>query len=285
MPHLFSPLLIPIVEAGEKVGALDVMMERLARYLGAEDRINKKIMSAMAYPAAVTVFFIAAIAGMTLFLIPRFKAMYAGLNATLPQFTLTIFGISDFLIRYIGFIAGGILVLSLYVFNVLLKTPRGKYMVDMAMLKIPLLGNVIKKAALSKFTRTLATLLEQGIAVPESLELVGKTAGNEIISVASLDVSKSILNGEKIPDAFRKAAIFPSLVIQMTSIGAESGNLPALLDKTADFYEEEVDTFLGIMSSLIEPILIVVLGVILGIFIVALYLPVFGMSQAMNQSM
>ena len=285
MAHLFSPLFIAIIEAGEKVGALDAMLERLAKYLAAQDRLAKKIISAIAYPVAVLGFFIFAIGVMTLFIVPRFKGMYAGFNAQLPPFTLFIFGISDILIRYIPYIAGGIFLLTFYITNIALKNPRTRYLIDLLVLKMPLLGNIIKKAALSKFTRTLATLLEQGIAVPKALEMVTKTSGNAVIEEASAKVGKSILNGEKIPEAFRKAGVFPSLVVQMTMIGTESGNLPELLDKTADFYEDEVDVFIGLMSSLVEPILIVVLGVVMGIFIVALYLPIFSLSQAMGKGL
>jgi type IV pilus assembly protein PilC len=285
MAHLFSPLFIAIIESGEKVGALDVMLERLGKYLEAQDRLKKKIVSAIAYPSAVLTFFFFAIGVMTLFLIPKFKDMYSSFNAALPPFTLAVFGVSDFLIHYIAFIAGGIILVALYIKNIVLKTKSGRYTFDSLILKLPIFGHILKKAALSKFTRTLATLLEQGIPVPESLELVGKTAGNSVIEKASIDMSKSIMDGEKIPEAFRKTEVFPSLVVQMATIGTESGNLPELLSKTADFYEEEVDVFLGIMSALIEPVLIIVLGVILAVFIVALYLPIFKLGSAMGQGM
>ena len=282
MTHAFSPLFVAIVEAGEKVGALDTMLERLAKYLAAQDRLAKKIIAAISYPSAVLAFFIFAIAVMTLFLIPRFKGMYASFHAQLPPFTLFVFGISDFMIHYSLFFLGGLILAVFYVNKIVFKTQRGKYLFDTFVLKIPLFGAIIKKAALSKFARTLATLLEQGIPVPESLELVKRTAGNAVIEAASVKAAKSIIDGDKIPEAFRKTNIFPPLVLQMANIGTESGNLPELLDKTADFYEEEVDVFLGIMSSLIEPVLIVVLGLILAVFIVALYLPIFRLSQAIS---
>jgi len=274
-----------LIEAGERVGALDTMLERLAKYLTAQDRLNKKIIAAISYPSAVLIFFIFAIGVMTLFLIPKFKNMYASFNSTLPSFTLFIFGISDFLIHYIVFIVIAVAAIVFYIKEVLLKKPRGKYVFDSLVMKIPVFGDVMKKAALSKFSRTLATLLDQAIAVPESLQLVGKASGNAIIEEASIKASNSIIDGEKIAEAFRKTNVFPPLIIQMCTIGAESGNLPGLLDKTADFYEEEVDIFLQIMSSLIEPVLIVVLGLILGVFIIALYLPVFRLSQAMGKGM
>jgi type IV pilus assembly protein PilC len=283
MAHLFSPLFVAIIEAGERTGSLDIMLERLAKYLGAQDRLQKKIISAIAYPTAVLIFFMFAIGVMTLFLIPKFKDMYSSFSAQLPPFTLAVFGLSDFLIKYIAFIIGGIFLSVAYINGVVRKTAKGRLAFDSLILKMPIFGNVMKKAALSKFTRTLSTLLEQGIPVPESLELVGKTAGNAVIEDASIKVSHSILNGDKISDAFRKLEIFPALVIQMTNIGSESGNLPELLAKTSDFYEEEVDLFLGIMSALIEPVLIIVLGLILAVFIIALYLPIFSLGQAMGK--
>ena len=284
LSHLFSPLFVAMIEAGEKVGALDTMLERLSKYMAAQDRLNKKIISAISYPAAVLVFFLFAVVVMTLFIIPKFNIMYASFHAQLPPFTLAVFGLSDFLIKHIWLILGGIVFTGIYIKNFLLKTKRGRYVFHALLLKIPIFGPVIKKVSLSKFTRTLAILLGQGISVPEALELVGNTAGNAVIEEASAGISKSVLeDGRKIPDALRKTGIFPSLVIQMATIGTESGNLPELLDKTADFYEEEIDVFVGIISSLIEPILIIVLGLILSVFIIALYLPIFKLSSAVGQ--
>ena len=282
MSHLFSSLFISIVESGERVGALDVMLERLSRYLQARDRINRKIISAISYPAIVVIFFFGAMAAMTLFLIPKFRSIYSGLGAKLPSLTLIVFGISDFVIRNILFIVliGG--AAALYLYFQIFKTKKGRYLFDKMVLWIPIFGDVIKKAAICKFARTLSTLLGQGIPVPESLELVGKTAGSSVIEEASLRAGKLILDGEKIPEAFKKTEVFPSLLLQMTTIGVESGNLPELLDKTADFYEDQVDAFVSTMSSLIEPILIVSLGALLGVVIVALYLPIFNLSQAMS---
>jgi len=285
MPELFSSLFISISEAGEKTGSLDIMLERLAKYLAARDRLNKKMIAAISYPAAVVAFFFFAIAVMTLFLIPKFKSIYSSFGANLPAFTLTIFHISDFLLKNIAFILAAIVVAVVYMKSVVLKSKGGRRFFDRMTLSMPIFGDFVNKASMSKFTRTLATLLEQGIPVPESLDLVAKSAGNSIVEDACARASRLIIDGEKIPDAFRKVGIFPPLVIQMAMIGTESGNLPELFDKTADFYEDEVDLFLSVMSSLIEPVLIVVLGAILAVFIVALYLPIFKMSSAMGSGM
>lgn len=283
MPHLFSPLFIAIVEAGEKVGAMDIMLERLSKYLLARDRINKKIIAALTYPAIIVAFFIFSMLGVTLFLIPKFKDLYAGLGSKLPPITLFVFGISGFIIHNILIILIVTATIGFYLYRQIFKTKKGRYIFDKLSLKIPIFGEVIKLAAIAKFTRTLSTLLEQSISVPESLELVGRTAGNSVIEEASLKAAKLILDGEKIPEAFRKAGVFPSLMLQMSTVGVESGNLPDLLDKTADFYEDRVDAFVAAMSSLIEPILIAVLGVLLGVVIIALYMPIFTLGDAMYQ--
>ena len=279
--NLFSNLFIAIVEAGEKVGALDVMLGRLTVYLIARDRITKKIITALTYPAFILGFFLVGITGITLFLIPRFKSIYEGFGAQLPGLTLTLFRISDLVIHKIFFIAA-IAAVLIFLFSVFIKTRKGRYLFDAVTLKIPAFGEVIKKAAISKFARTLATLLQEGIPITEALDLVGKTSGNLIIEQATARAGKLILDGEDIPEALRKTGIFPSLLIQMATIGAEAGNLPELLDKTADFYEDEVDAFISTLSTLIEPILIVLLGAVLGTVIIALYLPIFKLGTAMT---
>jgi len=281
-PGMFSPLFIALVEAGEKVGALDIMLERLSNYLLATDRINKKIITALTYPIFIITFFIVALLIMTLFLIPRFKSMYESFGAKLPGLTLAVFKISDFFVQNIvTIIISGIVAVFLFRWLVL-GNAKGRRVFDSLTLKIPIFGELIRKASVTKFTRTLSTLLAEGIPVTESIELVGKTSGNILVEEASLKVSKLILSGDNIPEALRKVNIFPSLLIQMASVGVESGNLPELLDKTADFYEDQVDAFVTVLTSLIEPILIVTLGIGLGITIVALYLPIFKLGSAMS---
>jgi type IV pilus assembly protein PilC len=279
---IFSPLFVAIVEAGEKVGALDVMLERLNQYLAARDRINKKIIGAVTYPSVILVFFICALTGVALFLVPKFKGIYTSFGAKLPPLTKTIFDTSDFVLAHAP---AFVIILTLTGFlahHWFFKTRRGRLAFDRFALRMPILGGVVKKASISKFSRTLSTLMAQGIPVTESLELVARTAGNMVIENATLKACKLITDGAKIPEALTKAEIFPSLMIQMTSIGVESGNLPELLDKTADLYEDQVDAFIAVMSSMIEPILIVALGIILGITVIALYLPIFQLNQAVG---
>jgi type IV pilus assembly protein PilC len=281
-PNVFSNLFVAIVEAGEKVGSLDTMLERLSSYLEARDRLNRKIKAAMTYPAFVVSFFLFAMAVITLFLIPRFKAMYAGLHAKLPVLTEVVFSFSDAVLHNIIPIVA-VTGVSIFIFNkYFLKTRSGRSMFDKFIMEMPVFGNVIMSAALSKFTRTLATLLSQGIPIAISLELVSKTSGNLVMEERSLKVRDLILDGESIPEALKKVKIFPSLMIQMAIVGVESGSLPDLLDKTATFYEERVDAFVSALTSMIEPVLIVALGGMVGVVIVALYMPIFSLSQAMS---
>jgi len=281
-PDVFSVLIVTMVEAGEKVGSLDEMLMRMALYLESKERLSRKIRSAAMYPAFIAGFFLFAIAGVTLFLIPRFKDVYEGFGAKLPTFTLIVFGISDFMVQNILFILIFLIVVIGGLMRYVKCTKRGRERFDRSMLKLPLFGDVITKAAISKFCKTLSTLLSQGISVTEALRLVGKTAGNVIIENASNAASSLVTDGETISAALTRTGIFPSLMLQMVSVGVESGSLPDLLDKTADFYEEQVDTFVGNLTTMIEPIMIVSLGLVVGVVVIALYLPIFGLSTAVS---
>ena len=281
-PNVFSNLFVAIVEAGEKVGSLDTMLDRLSSYLEARDRLNKKVKTAMTYPAFVVSFFMFAMAIITLFLVPRFRSMYSGLHAKLPLLTRVVFAFSDAVVHNILLIIIIIAVAAFLINKYFLKTKKGRSMFDRFLLKMPVFGDVVMSAALSKFTRTLATLLSQGIPIAVTLELVSKTANNVVMEECSLKVRDLILDGENIPEALRKVKIFPSLMIQMAMVGVESGSLPELLDKTANFYEDRVDNFVNALTSMIEPVLIVVLGAMIGTVIIALYLPIFNLSQAIS---
>lgn len=281
-PEIFSKLFIAIVEAGERVGALDAMLERIGNYLAARDRINRKIITAITYPSFILVFFLIAIGVITFVLLPRFKSIYGTFGAKLPGLTLMVFQISDLFVKNTIPLVIVVAILIVIFHRFFIKTKRGRYLLDSFLLKIPVLGDLMKKAAVAKFARTFSTLIREGIPVTEAIELVGKTSGNSVIEDASSKAGAMILNGENIPEALRKTKAFPSLLLQMASVGVESGNLPELLDKTGDFYEEQVDMLIGVLTSLIEPILIVSFGIVLGVMIVALYLPIFKLGTAMS---
>lgn len=281
----FSPLFISMVEAGERVGSLDTMLERLSAYLQARDRLNKKIITALTYPAFIVTFFVAAVAIMTIFIVPRFKTIYSGFGAQLPLLTRVVFGFSDMVINNVWYVILITFVSVFFARRYFFKSERGIRARDNISIRMPVFGAVVKNAALSKFSRTLATLLSQGIPIAASLELMSKSSGNVVIEEAVNKVKSLIMDGENIPEALKKTQIFPSLMIQMTTVGVESGSLPELLDKTADFYEDRVSDFVATLTSMIEPVMIVSLGIIIGIFVVALYMPIFSLSQAASSGL
>ncbi|MDP2929865.1 MAG: type II secretion system F family protein [Candidatus Omnitrophota bacterium] len=281
-PRFFSPLFTSIVAAGEKVGSLDTMLERLSAYMQARDRLNKKIVAALTYPAFVLVAFVGAILVITLVLVPRFRAIYSGFGAQLPLITRIVFSFSDLMTKNILYFVITVAITTVLFYKYFIKSERGRRILDNVILQIPVFGEVIKNAALSKFARTLSTLLSQGIPIATSLDLVSKASGNIMIEEAINKIRSLIMDGESIPEALKKAQIFPSLMIQMVTVGVESGSLPELLDKTADFYEDRVSDFVAILTALIEPVLIVSLGMVMGVVIVALYMPIFNLSSAVG---
>ncbi|MFH1593655.1 MAG: type II secretion system F family protein [Candidatus Omnitrophota bacterium] len=283
-PKVFSVLFNAIVSAGEKVGALDKMLFRLSVYLEAKERLAKKVTTAMTYPLFILGFFFFSIGILTLYVVPRFENIYGGFGSELPALTLFVFGISNFILRNIVLflLTGTISVFTLFIY--VKNTRRGRTILDTFILRIPVFGEAIKKAALSKFCRTLATLLDQGVSIGDALTLVGKTAGNILIEDASDESRKLILGGESIPEALQKMRIFPPLMLQMAWVGVESGSLPELMDKTAGFYEEQVENFVNSMTTMIEPILVVSLGTVIGFVVLALYLPIFNLSSVMSGS-
>ena len=281
-PEIFPVLFAALAESGEKVGSLDVMLDRVGTYLEARDRLNKKIISALVYPVFIILFFTIAMFVFTLFLIPRFRSIYDGFHARLPLLTRAVFGLSDLMVHNMFIMVCALVLVSFFIHRRFFKTKKGRHDFDSIALKIPVFGSVIKNAAVSKFARTLATLLGQGISVGLALELVGDTAGNEVIRESSLQIKKMILDGENIPKALKSTGVFPALMIQMATVGVESGNLPELLNKTADFYEEQVDSFVSNLTNMMEPVLLAVLGAVVGVVIVALYMPIFKLSQAVT---
>jgi len=279
--RVFSPLFIAIVEAGERVGSLDKMLFRLSNYLEARDRLIRKLRAATAYPSFIAGFFLCAIVGITVFLVPRFQKVYERFGAKLPPLTRFVFNLSEIFVKNAPIIlfVGIASIFSIWFF--IKHTRKGRGVFDRMVLGLPLFGTVIKKAAVSTFCRTMATLLSQGIPITEAFLLVGRTAGNLSIEEASNKASKLVMEGETIPDALTKMKLFPPLMLQMVSVGTDSGSLPELLDKTADFYEEQVDAFISTLTALIEPVLIIVLGVFIAIVVIAMYLPIFKLGTAL----
>ncbi len=274
-PNVFSSLSVSIIESGEKIGALDTMLDRLSDYIAANDRLNRKLISSLSYPIFLVGFFIVALGGITIFLIPSFKSIYSDMGANLPALTATVFHISDVVVGNLPAIAGGSAIAIFMVYYIFFVTPQGKYLRDRLLITVPVFGPIVQKATIAKFCKTVSTLLSEGIAVTDGFQLAAKTAGNLIVEEGVLKAGKLIMEGEIIPQAIKKTKVFPPLVIQMASVGVESGRLPEMLDKVAGFYEEQIDAFTSIVVSMIEPILIIFLGLTFALVAVALYLPLF----------
>ena len=280
-PKIFSTLFTSMIRAGEESGALPNVLQRLGDYLEAKDALAGKIRSASAYPAFIAGFFIMAVAGIMLFLIPQFESIFASFDMDLPPLTKFLMATSRFIGRYLVYeivlTAGGV-----YAFWKWHKTPGGQSTVDGWLLKAPIFGNLILKAAVARFSSTLGTLMENGVTVVAALDIVGETAGNAVVKAAVDNVSRGVVNGSTISEKLAESSVFPKMVISMVAAGESSGNLPDMLSKVSDFYSREVDAAISGLTSMIEPILIVGLGAIVTVVVLAIYLPIFSMATGLS---
>lgn len=273
-PKIFDQLYTNMVEAGEVGGALDAILVRLAVYREKADQLIRKVKGAMVYPSVVAFVATAVTIGMLTFIVPVFAKMFGGLNAELPMPTQVILVVSNFLQDNFLYLMGIIIVLVIALIY-WKKTPSGELMWAQAMLKMPVLGNLVRKSAVARFTRTLSTLLSSGVSILDALEITAKTAGNKVISNA---INKSVLaiaEGDTITAPLKESGVFPPMVTQMISVGEKTGGLDEMLSKIADFYDEEVDDAVSALTSVIEPIIIVFMGVVIGGIMIAMYLPMF----------
>jgi type IV pilus assembly protein PilC len=280
-PKAFSDLYVNMVAAGEAGGILDTILLRLAQFLEKNDAIIRKVKGAMVYPAVIVAVAVTAIAVLLIFVIPTFETMFASVNLELPLPTRIVIGASSLLQHYWWAIIGGI---ALFVFGVYryYKTDGGRLQIDTLLLKVPVLGDLIRKSAVSRFTRTLGTLISSGVSILEGLEITARTAGNMVVHNAVMESRASIAGGETIAAPLQKSRVFPPMVISMIAVGEQTGGLDEMLSKIADFYDEEVDAAVSALLSLMEPIMIVVLGVVVGGMVVAMYLPIFDMVNAVQ---
>jgi len=277
-PKAFSGLYVNMVAAGEAGGILDTILLRLATFLEKSDALVRKVKSAMVYPGVI---FSVAISVLLIFVIPTFQNMFASVNLELPLPTRVVIGASNFLISFWWAI---ILAIGLAVFAIrqYYQTADGRKNIDRMMLNAPVLGDLLRKSAVSRFTRTLGTLISSGVAILDGLEITAKTAGNRVIHDAVMQSRQSIAGGETIAAPLASSGVFPPMVISMIAVGEQTGGLDEMLTKIADFYDEEVDVAVGALLSLMEPVMIVVLGVIVGGMVVAMYLPIFDMVNAVQ---
>ncbi len=280
-PKAFSELYVNMVAAGEAGGILDTILMRLATFMEKNDALIRKVKGAMIYPGVIMSVAAIAIAVLLMFVIPVFETMFAGVGMALPLPTRIVIGASAFLRSFWWAVAAGI-GLGAWAFKRYYATSGGKLVVDRMLLRFPVLGDVLRKSAVSRFTRTLGTLISSGVSILDGLEITAKTAGNRVIQDAIMQSRTSIAGGDTIAAPLQKSAVFPPMVISMIAVGEQTGGLDEMLSKIADFYDEEVDAAVSGLLSLLEPIMIVFLGVIVGGMVVAMYLPIFDMINAVQ---
>ena len=280
-PKAFTGLYVNMVAAGEAGGILDTILLRLATFLEKNDALVRKVKGALVYPAVIITVAIVAVAVLLVFVIPTFSSMFASVNMELPLPTRVVISASDVLTRFWWAILLGAVGLVMG-FRAYYATPDGRKNIDGLLLKAPVLGDLLRKSAVSRFTRTLGTLISSGVSILDGLEITAKTAGNRVVHDAVMQSRQSIAGGETIAGPLQASGVFPPMVISMISVGEQTGGLDEMLTKIADFYDAEVDVAVSALLSLMEPVMIVVLGVIVGGMVVAMYLPIFDMVNAIQ---
>jgi type IV pilus assembly protein PilC len=277
----FTELFINMVKAGEQSGSLDEIMDRLASYTERTQRLIGKMKSAMVYPTVVTLMAFGITFLLLVNVIPTFKDMYADLNAELPIPTQVLINISDLMINNLLFVCLGIGVIFFH-FALFKKTARGRYMMDSFALKMPVFGILTKKFIISRFSRTLATLVRSGVPILASLEILKRTMENSVLEKVIDEVHTSAKEGAGLMEPLKKSGVFPPMVVRMVGVGEKSGELEKMLTKIAEFYEEQVETTISGLTSLIEPLVIAFLGVVIGGVVICMFLPIFSLSQAVG---
>jgi type IV pilus assembly protein PilC len=280
-PKHFDNLFVNMISAGEAGGILDVILKRLAGYLEKAARLKRKVKGAMVYPAITIFVAVVVVAVILVFVIPVFQKMFNDAGTSLPGPTLVVIAISDFVKSKIHWILIA-LVLFAIAFVKYYKTEKGRLTVDALALKTPVFGILIRKVSVAKFTRTMGTMLASGVAILEALDIVARTAGNKVVENAIYNVRSGIAEGRTMADPLQASGVFPAMVCQMIAVGESTGALDAMLEKIADFYDEEVDQAVENLTAMIEPMMIVFLGVVVGGLIVSMYLPIFNLAGAIG---
>lgn len=280
-PKHFDDLFVNMVAAGEAGGILDVILRRLSAYMEKSARLKSQVKGAMTYPLVTILIAIAVVAVILVFVIPVFQEMFADFGQALPAPTQIVIGMSEFVKGNILWIIIGVALL-IFAFRRFYKTEKGRAMIDEFTLKLPVVGILVRKVAVAKFTRTMGTMLASGVAILEALDIVARTAGNKSVESAIYKVRDGISEGQTIADPLSETGVFPPMVCQMIAVGESTGAIDAMLEKIADFYEEEVDQAVENLTSMIEPFMLVFLGVVIGGLVVSMYLPVFQMAGAIS---
>ena len=277
-PTVFSELFINMSRAGEASGMLDAVLDRLASYLEKTASLQRKVKSSLVYPAVVMIMAVLITAVLLLKVVPTFKGIFDMLGGRLPLPTVILIGISELVRKYFIFTVIFLVILSI-AFKKYISTPKGRFNFDSAQLKLPVLGTLFQKVAVAKFSRTFSTLVKSGVAVLNALEIVGKTSGNKVVEQAIGNCRTAVRDGEPIATPLSKSKVFPPLVCRMIGVGEQTGQLEKMLTKIADFYDDQVDAAVTGMTSLIEPLVIAFLGVIIGGIVIALFLPIFKITE------
>jgi type IV pilus assembly protein PilC len=280
-PETFTRLYTDLVKAGETGGALDIILQRLASYLEKSQSLRRKVRGALTYPAVVAFVAFALTGAIIIFAVPFFANVYESFGAQLPVPTLILLAISRAITGYFWLVALALIGLVLLI-RQYAKSDRGRLNLDRILLKLPVFGPLFRKAAVARFARTFAVLVASGVPILEALEVVARSSGNRVIEISVLKARDDIREGELISDPLQRSGVFPPMVTQMVLVGEETGSLEEMLTKIADFYDEEVDTAVSTLTTLIEPIMIVILGAVVAGIVVALYLPIFRLATVIH---
>jgi type IV pilus assembly protein PilC len=280
-PNIFSPLYVALVKSGEESGNLVGVMSELSSYIEDQIVLLRKLRQALSYPAVILVFFIGVVSFVFLFLIPKFQSIFSSFGAKLPGLTLLIFKISQIFLKFLPLFIGFIFLLAIFIYFYR-NTKTGRWQIDLLKLKFPLIGKLMHKIALSRFSRSLSTLISGGVSINSALEIVAGTTGNVIIEDFIKKVRKGVIGGKVLNEEMKKYKIFPPILVRMVRVGEETGRLEDMLNRVSKFFRDEVDATINILTSIIEPVLIIGLGIIVGIVVLAIYLPIFKLAGTLR---
>jgi len=278
-PKVFDDLFVNLVAAGEIGGILDTILNRLSGFMEKAEKLKGKIKGALTYPCAVIVIALIVVTGLLLWVVPIFDDMFKGFGSALPMPTQVVVNMSNALKSH-WYVIFGVIAAVIIGLKQSYKTQKGKLIMDGIFLKMPVFGDLLRKTAVARFTRTLGTMLASGVPILEALEIVAKTAGNVVIERAIMDARSSLSEGKTLAEPLAATKVFPGMVTQMITVGESTGSMDTMLNKIADFYEDEVDASVDTLTSLIEPLLMAFLGVVVGGLVIALYLPIFSLAGA-----
>jgi type IV pilus assembly protein PilC len=281
-PRIFSEFFVNMVRAGESSGRLDEILDRVASYIEKVSVLTGKVKASLFYPAFVTLLSIGITTFLIVVIVPKFKEIFTALGGQLPMPTRILLNISEFMGTYLA-VEAVLLIFGVIGFKFYIGTPGGRLWFDRSVLKIPVIGKLLQKVFIARFSRTLSTLVKSGVPILSSLEIVAKTSGNKVVERAVMSARASIKEGENIADPLTHSKVFPAMVTRMIAVGERTGELEKMLTKIADFYENEVDAAITALTSLIEPLVIAVLGVVIGAIVIALFLPIFKISTLVSR--